>query len=734
MLAVVLSVSFSGAVHAWTPGVGYESDTSGFTVDRQSRIDVVSFWHAVYQESEGYEGRIDWAGAPGTTSAVFKGDVQRRLNYYRAMAGMRADMGMNSGSVVLVTSETPTLARPSGGTTKGVAAQAAAYMVSRNSAEYLPGGGVANGAHNPHNPPTSWLSDTATARNGSFYSNLASGFFGPDAMDAYMHENDQSSGGGVNSAVAHRRLILYSRRAEFSTGDVTQNGSNFSANALYCAGNLLDVTTPQFVAWPSEGYFPEPLSTKYWSLSFPDADFSSATVTMSHVGGGAISTSIVSRAETYGDKTLVWLPTEAQMPSSDAADQSINVTVENIVIGGVSQNYSYSVVLINPDRFQDSEAVMGSVNPPDYGAVYFFESVANAEEYEFDVSRQSSATWLEGAEDGVSGLIVDATQGGYELRTGISWSNSNFWDTENKAFRMAFYDFPLSDQSFIVNRSVIPQSGANVTFRMRRGIMTQAATLKVQSSTDGGGSWNTLASYSGNSNGGVDNNFATKQVSIPSIGDYTLVRFFLSTSTPNSGYSISTHPTYPVGIFIDGVEVNNCDGLESVATRYPDSATSVMLDASTAGGDLVEGETYILRLRTRMGNHWFPYGPALSVTPVAESTLTSYEAWMRSEYYMVGDFAQDYDGDGIPNGVERVFGLNPTDRSDASTALRPQIVDQQLQLSHSIISGGSVAAELSYTLKADSWEEVVVDIENGVATVSVPLGAPACYLRWKVNQ
>ena len=104
MLAVALSACFSGAVHAWTPGVGNESATSGFTVDRQSRMDVVSFWHAVYQESEGYEGRIDWAGAPGTTSAAFKGDVQRRLNYYRAMAGMRADMGMNTGSTVLITS------------------------------------------------------------------------------------------------------------------------------------------------------------------------------------------------------------------------------------------------------------------------------------------------------------------------------------------------------------------------------------------------------------------------------------------------------------------------------------------------------------------------------------------------------------------------------------------------------------------------------------------------------
>lgn len=735
-LAFVLLASATNTVHAWTPGVGNASATSGFIVDRQSRNDVVSFWHHVYKASEGYESRINWTGTPGTTSSAFKGDVQRRVNFYRAMAGMNADMGMNTGSTVWITQETPTVAKPAASTTKGTAAQAAAYMVSKNSDEYDTGGWVANGG-NPHDPtsyPSSWGEDTSEACNGAFYSNLVSNLFGPRAMDAYMHENDQGAGGAANVPVAHRRLILYSRRAEFATGDVTGLGSDLSANALYCSGNLLPVPEPEFVAWPSDGYFPEPLSTKFWSLSYPGADFSSATVTMNHMGGSAVTVSVQELFNGYADNTLVWVPTQAQMPSSDAADQSYNVIVSNILIGGVAQSYSYTVTVINPDRLEESGALIGSVSPPDSGARYFFEPVVNAEEYEFDVSFLSTATWLEGAEDGESNLIVDDTHEGYSLRAQVSWSGQDFWDAGSKAFRLAFPDNSFESQSFTINRTVIPQSGAALTLRLRRGYMTAGAKLEVQSSINGGDSWDVLETYSGNGNGSFDTKgFSNKVISIPSVGEHTLIRFVLSSLS--GGYNLVDHAAFPVGVFIDGVAVSNCDSLESLApTSYSSSADSVMLNASTAGGSLVVGYEYVLRVRARMGDHWFPYSESLSVTPVAASSLSSYQSWMRSEYFLIGGFDEDYDADGVPNGVERVFGMDPTDKSDASEALKPKMVNGELQLSHSIIDGESVEAEKSGSLQVGSWQPVTVTITGDVATVSVPLTGPSCYLRWKVSQ
>ena len=432
LLAVALSASFHGVAYAWTPGVGNESATSGFSVDRQSRSDVVSFWHAVYQESEGYEDRIAWtglSGGPGTTSSEFKGDVQRRINYYRAMAGMDANMGMNTGSTVLITGETPSGARPDPATTKGTAAQAAAFMVSKNTDEYLPGGGVDQGDDSPHNPPSSWSDDGSTARNGAFYSNLVSDCFGPGAIDEYIQEGSVGVGGNSNIDVGHRRLIFYSRRAEFATGDVTLTGSGgsqyFAANALYSAGNLLAVSAPQFVTWPSAGFFPEPLSTKYWSLSYPGADFSSATVSMTHATAGSVNVSVVARSEihNYGDKTLVWEPSTAQLPSAVESDQTYQIVISNILVNGQLISHSYSVTIMNPDRLDEDLTLDGSLNPPETGARYFFETVENAEEYELDISKQAAVAWGLGAESGDGARVIDGTDASYDLESAFTFNS-----------------------------------------------------------------------------------------------------------------------------------------------------------------------------------------------------------------------------------------------------------------------------------------------------------------------
>ena len=81
------------SAHAWTPGVGNESDTTGLSVDTQSRNDVISFWNCVYMESENFENL-------STSSQEFKDVEQRRINYYRAMAGMTASIDLTSTSLI----------------------------------------------------------------------------------------------------------------------------------------------------------------------------------------------------------------------------------------------------------------------------------------------------------------------------------------------------------------------------------------------------------------------------------------------------------------------------------------------------------------------------------------------------------------------------------------------------------------------------------------------------------
>ncbi|WP_435895524.1 hypothetical protein [Oceaniferula spumae] len=736
LLTAVLAVSTMSA-SAWTPGTGSESATTGFAVDTQSRNDVISFWHTVYQQSEGYETRMNWTGSvasgtPGSTSTAFKNDVQRRINFYRAMAGMDASVDLTSTATVVLGGSTPAAAKPSASTTKQSAAQAAALMLSRNSAQYLPGGGVATGAHNPHDPPSSWSLDNSTARNGAFHSNLAVGHYGPGAIDAYMSEDAQGAAGGENSDAGHRRYILFSRIQEFASGDVTgDNDDYYPANALYVSGNLLTPpASPKFIPWPNAGYIPEQITPQRWSLSFPDADFSSASVSMTDINGSPVSLSIVSKTASYADNTIVWKPNSGAIASADFDDQTYNVTVSNINIGGSLHSYSYQVTIINPNRLLESTDLFGSTSPPNSGANYFFNPIEQAEEYQLDVSTLTSAAWFEGAEDGTDALIVDGTDAAYDLRTAHTWQGNQFWHSGSKAFRLAF---PVNEfdafQSFLINRTIIPRAGGAISFRFRRGYMASNTRLSVQSSTDGGVTWTTLQFYSGTNR--IDNFFSSQTVNLPSTNQETLLRFVLHQPANTGVFSLQTHSNFPIGAFVDDITPVNCDVLESLApTTYSASSDFVTLNASTGGGALNVATPYTLRLRVRVGNHWFPFGQALEVTPVSAASLSNYQLWFRGQYAIVGSFSDDYDQDGIPNGVERVFGLNPLDGSDGQSALSPQISGGNFSLSHAIIPGASVSAECSTTLAPGSWQPVSVTISGGVATATVPLNTPTCFIRW----
>lgn len=739
LLVALLSASATERIFGWSPGVGDGTATSGFTVDRQSRSDVASFWHHIYQASEGYEDRMQWTGAlgvgPGTTSAAFKDDVQRRINYYRAMAGMGASMELSSLSTVYMDAETPNTAKPAASTTKEEAAQAAAFMVTWNTDAYKTD-------PTPHDPPLNWVVDGYVARNGAFYSNLSSGVYGPGAIDAYIQENDQGAGGGANTDVAHRRLILFSRQQEFATGDVPPDADNpdtyAAANALYVAGDLLESGPEQFVAWPSAGFFPAPLSSHYWSLSFPGADFSSASVAMTRVGAGSVSASVVSRDFSAGDATLVWQPNPDQMPDATSQDHTYVVTVSGIVIGGVTQSYQYEVTMMNPDRLPQPLELRGSISPPTSGARYLFDPAEGGEAYQLDVSRQEEVHWGLGGESGDEVRVWDGTDPAYDLVDAIELQGSPYWDQGSFGYRLAFprTEWLPEEQNMVVRTSLLPRSGAELQFRLRRGYMVSIAKLRVQSSTDGGVTWVTLKEFSGRSDNGTDTKFSDESVALPSLGEETLVRFNLYHPAGGSIYSVGDFPNAPVGVFMDAIQFTHCDALERLAlTEWPGDASEVRLDGNTAGGDLQAGQTYVLRLRTQLGARWLAFGTPLQVVPVDESTLSSYDVWMRGEYPGIGEIDDDYDGDGIANGVERVFGMDPTDKTDAGKALEPEVVNGKLQLSHAIIPGGTVLAEYSYTLEGDSWEEAAVTVTDGVATASVPLdGQPTCYLRWKVNE
>ncbi len=269
------------------------------------------------QYEPGAAAVLNWTGSlagcvVGTTNIEHQQAVITRINYYRTLVDL-------PGVTLL------------GGVTVGQVQAAALMMTANNQLS--------------HTPPISWVCYSADGAAGAGASNIAIGRNGVGAIDLYMDDSGPS-----NSAVGHRRWILHPPRAGMSTGDTTGNTANRPANALYVFGpTAARPATPNGIAWPPAGFVPYqnlPAMSNRWSLSFPGADFSNATVTMSGPGG-AIAVSREPLASGFGDNTLVFLPAGISY-GKPTADTTYSITVGNLAGTGVPPSIQYTVTVIDP--------------------------------------------------------------------------------------------------------------------------------------------------------------------------------------------------------------------------------------------------------------------------------------------------------------------------------------------------------------------------------------------------
>ncbi|MEO7936540.1 MAG: hypothetical protein ABIR27_09815 [Dokdonella sp.] len=288
--------------------------------DPQSRIQVALAYQTVYLPLGlipiGWTG--DVAGCiAGTTTTAYRQATIDRVNYYRAQAGLPGNVSLFGGS-------------QSSGT------QQAALMFSANTLS--------------HDPPSSWSCWTQAGHDAAGNSNIARGSgsnsaAGVGAVDLYMEEK-----GNGNGVVGHRRWILFPPQVKMESGSIPYNPQS-AANALWVFGPFgTRPSTPNGVAWPSRGYFPWqllPAISNRWSFSWKDANFSSATVSMTRNGVPLGVPSYESIANGYGDNTLVWIP-QGVTYSQPAADVTYHVTITGISGGGAPSTISYDVIAIDP--------------------------------------------------------------------------------------------------------------------------------------------------------------------------------------------------------------------------------------------------------------------------------------------------------------------------------------------------------------------------------------------------
>lgn len=287
-------------------------------IDPTSRAASQAFFVEAYLADEGISS--GWTGDynscnSGTTSTAFRAAVARRINYFRAMAGVPSIQGFHDEY--------------------NLKAQAAALMMSVNDAL-------------SHTPTADWRCFTGAGQEGAGSSNLALGIYGPGAINAYM-----SDFGDGNGAVGHRRWVLYPQTQYMGVGDIPGDNDHWPANALWVfdAANMWGprpATRESYVAWPPPGFVPYQVVYPRWSLAYAGADFSQATVAMTQ-NAQPVPVRMLEPFNGYGENTLVWEP-QLDFSQAGGAEASLVVTVTNILIDGLPRDVSYTVTLFDATR------------------------------------------------------------------------------------------------------------------------------------------------------------------------------------------------------------------------------------------------------------------------------------------------------------------------------------------------------------------------------------------------
>lgn len=658
-LSFLAILIFTNRVLAWLPGAATPAPTTGFDVDVSQRNDVISFYQNIYKASENYAATLNWAGSvdacnEGSVTPAFTELMRRRVNYYRALTGVPANIVMNDSSTVVTDGDN--YGAPST-TLKSLAAQKAALLLTRNN--FL-----------THNPPTNAACFTSAAGNGCLFGNVAIRIYGPPALDAYMREdvNNQQAG--------HRRWMLFNNATNFATGDIPASGVYASSNNLYISqrNEELAAHNPDFIPWPPAGFCPWKHATEYFSLGYPAGNFSNATISVTK-NGVTQTVDSINRSQGFGNNSIVWRVPSVLTDNNENDDATYDVTVSNIGGGGPA-SYSYSVRFINADYLPTPPSLSGlSTVAPGGSRNFAIGPVDIAEEYRLEVGKKQAlpTTTVEGGEDATAAFVIPGpvTGPGYNVRS------TTYKLLGLKSLNLAFTEVGQLEQWVEIDRVLIPKTAASISYYRRLSFMNSGTTFVAQYSLNNDGRWKDIpgtaivgTSATSGTIRETETAFTAKLTfALPgeTINQPTRIRLLLRKSS-TQGFITTT--TSPSGAFIDDVSFTNVDWLSSRRlTTYPANSTSVTLNNTTAGETLAAGTQYTLRLQPRVGSMWMTASPVTDVT-VSSNMAPTLDAISGPLNITEDANAQSIPLTGISAGQEEIQTLTITATS-SNTALIP---------------------------------------------------------------
>ena len=506
--------------------------TGGFSVNTDAREEVRGFYNAIYPTSENVQqgSTADQSSCtPGHNSNAFQQAELRRINWFRAMAGMPASIYLdpvdNWGS------------------------QQMAILQSANNVL----------DHNPTNTYDCYNTFAAHYAGGD----QALGADGAEATTLFIWDY-----GAKNNEVGHRRWILYPPEIVMGVGDVARQGGDAAANLTYvfdpASFGARPATRQPYVSWPPEGFVPYQVVYPYWSFGLSNADLSAATVTMT--SNGVLVTTVIQPYKTgFGENTLVWVPMGLDATTGgtsfpfNGTDTVYSVTVSNINFGGVVLEYSYNVTLFDP-AIPGTDYIPATLVGPEQiaaGVGTVFSATPplnpNVTSWNFLTAQLVSGDLTDNANSGLTNFNLTPPPNYSVVTTEPSGSGN--------CFNLEHADTNSYPQLLQLNEILIPAANATVSFQSELGYASSDEVARVQVSSDGGANWNDIYTQPGT--GSPESNFTPHTLSLSNYAGTTIqLRFnfdFQGGSFFNGGF--------PIGWFFTDIVITNTQALVNQATN-----------------------------------------------------------------------------------------------------------------------------------------------------------------------